>query len=285
MPLFTVIIPTYRRLSSLILCLNCLQPYFDEHKQDELGYEIEAIVTDDAGDLNVRQHIADHFPWCRYVKGPGRGPAANRNHGADVAHGRWLVFVDDDCFPQETFIEAYAQYVSVYKVLEGRTSPFGKRMRADDECPINEQGGCLWSCNFAIRRDLFLELGQFNEAFPTAAMEDVEFYERIKKAHLPVKFVEDAIVLHPWRRRKGLNYVIAHSQSVALFAAIHPEHAKSFSLSLQFCKLLLLARHSILSAISSRIYSGLLRTIVLNSCSCVVTWWIVFKNSSCRHKT
>jgi GT2 family glycosyltransferase len=196
MPLFTVIIPTYRRLSSLILCLNCLQPYFDEHKQDELGYEIEAIVTDDAGDLNVRQHIADHFPWCRYVKGPGRGPAANRNHGADVAHGRWLVFVDDDCFPQETFMEAYAQYVSVYKVLEGRTSPFGKRMRADDECPINEQGGCLWSCNFAIRRDLFLELGQFNEAFPTAAMEDVEFYERIKKAHLPVKFVEDAIVYH-----------------------------------------------------------------------------------------
>lgn len=71
-------------------------------------------------------------------------------------------------------------------------------MRADDDCPTNLSGGFLWSCNFAIRRSVFLEIGGFDESFPFA-MEDVDLHYRIRKNQLPIKFVPDAVAEDPWR--------------------------------------------------------------------------------------
>ena len=89
--------------------------------------------------------------------------------------------------------------------LEGRTSALGKTYwRIDMECPVNETGGYLWSCNFAIAKPLFAELDGFDEGFRSAAMEDVELRWRLADHGIGPPFVDAAVVRHQWRRRKGV---------------------------------------------------------------------------------
>jgi GT2 family glycosyltransferase len=176
--------------------------------------------------------VENHYPWAKWVVGPRRGPAANRNHGAGHAQGDWLIFTDDDCLPDTGFIAAYWQATKVNNapVLEGKTSPVGIRTRVDMECPANETGGYLWSCNLAIRKDLFFELDGFDTNFPGAAMEDVDFRVRLLKAGNTIAFVPKALVLHPWRLKKGFSFWKLYGRSRRYFIDKHPETANSISL-------------------------------------------------------
>ena len=269
---FSVVVPTYRRLDALSKCLDCLSSYFVSGTQERLGIILQVIVTDDDNDPELRVFLQERYPWCLYTSGPQRGPAANRNNGARIATSEWLVFTDDDCLPQTGWIEAYAFSSDQSDVLEGRTSAEGSQTRIDEECPINEEGGLLWSCNFAIRRNIFFELGGFNETFPAPAMEDVELNVRINKQALPRRFVRLAVVLHPWRRRKGILYVKSHATSVAKFVRLHPEQASNFSLSSQFHKCLISVKNNSLHAILNHKFKGLFRQIFLDCYANITTW-------------
>ena len=81
-PIFSVVIPTYRRHQQLGECLDCLALYFDANARRPQGPIIEVIVSDDAHEEELRLGLQQLYPWCRYVQRPRRGPAANRNHGA-----------------------------------------------------------------------------------------------------------------------------------------------------------------------------------------------------------
>lgn len=270
--LFSVVIPTYKRQQALGECLNCLAHYFDPGVQELLGRGIEVIVTDDGHDDSIKKFLARRYPWCSYTQGPQRGPAPNRNHGARQASGEWIVFTDDDCLPQPGWIEAYAEFTHLYDLLEGRTSADGARTRVDEECPINETGGYLWSCNFAIRRELYFQLGGFNEHFPEAAMEDVELNRRINKAGLRRLFLPMADVKHPWRSRKGLGFLRAKARSIATYVRLHPETARSFSLPALLLNLLRSCKATLSTCLAIGSVRGLARQVALDTFASFATW-------------
>lgn len=274
---FSIIIPTYNRNKDLFSCLESLAHYFEPDALIGLGFKAEVIVSDDGRDPDLRTRLAFSFPWCTYTEGPARGPAANRNHGAKQACGEWLVFTDDDCLPQVGLLEAYSEFADYSDVLEGRTSPCGIKTRADEECPVNIDGGYLWSCNFAIKRSLFLSLSGFNEDFPAPAMEDVEFFARIKKCGLDCKFVPNALVLHPWRYRKGYNFTVMHAKCVAKFVKLHPEYVSRFSLLSQATSIFRIIKIDLVRSISSGLYRGLPRAVFLDTLSVILTWYYVRK--------
>ena len=237
-----------------------------------LGLAIEVIVSDDAADPQLSASLQQRYPWCRYTVGPARGPAANRNHGARQATCDWLVFTDDDCIPQPGWIETFARHADQHDVLEGQTSPADCRTRLDQECPVNQTGGYLWSCNFAIRRELFHQLGGFNENFPTAAMEDVELNRRINKARLRRLFLPMAEVKHPWRRRKGRSFLRAKALSIATYVRLHPETAPSFAWSALMLNLLRFFRASLKTCFSLGTVQGLARQVGLDTYATFATW-------------
>jgi GT2 family glycosyltransferase len=193
------------------------------------------IVTDDTEAGNAASMILSEFPWARWVEGPQRGPAANRNHGAGHARGEWLAFTDDDCLPSSGWIAAFAEIGSDSKtpLLEGKTKACGNRTRVDMECPVNLTGGYLWSCNFAIRRDLFESIGGFDECFPYPAMEDVDLRVRLRDQGIVAEFVPSAEVDHPWRPRKGKRHERQVAKSIAYFISKHPNEARSFTVAAQ----------------------------------------------------
>jgi len=195
--------------------------------------DYEIIVTDDSVGNIAKSLIEEKYKWARWIDGPKNGPAANRNNGSKSAKGEWLVFLDDDCLPQKGWLFAYFTIIKNNKeagVLEGKTTADRDRMRFDEEAPINLDGDKLWSCNFAIKKELFIKMGGFDETFPFAAMEDVDFYIRVK-ALSSVIFVPDAVVIHPWRRLKPFKSFKKQIKSQKHFAKKYGLRSFDFRLS------------------------------------------------------
>jgi GT2 family glycosyltransferase len=242
---FSVIIPTCHRNADLARCLERLAP----GAQTLPAADYEVIVSDDGRASTAEAMVREQFRWARWVQGPRRGPAANRNCGARHAAGGWLVFTDDDCLPDAGWLAAYsASATGDATVLEGKTNACGPRPRLDMEAPVNELGGCLWSCNFAVRADVFHDVDGFDEQFPGAAMEDMDLHERLKKAGHPVRFVPAALVRHPWRLRRGTDYSRLHIASVARYVGKHPAVRGHFGCAVQWRGL---ARRTVFGAVQA----------------------------------
>lgn len=192
--LFSVIIPTCHRNDLLAKCLDCLAPGI----QTLPATQYEVIVTDDGSVTTAEQMIYEKYTWVRWVAGPRKGPAANRNNGAKHARGEWLVFTDDDCLPERVWLTAFsAAIVSDALVYEGKTTCKAGIKSPLEHAPINLTGGYLWSCNVMVKSSLFADLKGFDENFPYPQMEDVDFKDRILGQNFLIKFVEDAVIDHP----------------------------------------------------------------------------------------
>jgi GT2 family glycosyltransferase len=191
----------------------------------------EVIVTDDGSEVTAEAMIKDRFPWASWTAGPRKGPAANRNHGARLAKGDWLVFTDDDCLPVAGWLKSFVSAIHEFPhpiVLEGATSPQGTREYLDEIAPVNESGGMLWSCNMAIKKSFFLILGGFDDAFRYASMEDVDLRKRIEMCSIKPVFVCDARVLHPWRRVSGIASLKLYWASLFVYLSKHPRESRAY---------------------------------------------------------
>lgn len=221
---FSIIIPTCNRNDLLAECLHLLSP-----EVQQAGSDYEIIVTDDSKDNIAQVLINESYPWVRWVAGPKRGPAANRNNGAKNAQGEWLIFIDDDCLPDQKLMSVYINSISTYPdtfVFEGCIKADRPKMNFVEESPVNEHGGYLWSCNFMIHKQMFEKVGGFEETFPFPAMEDVELDYRIRKQGNKVQFLKDAFVIHPWRLQKNAySIALKRFKSSEHFIKLHPEKA------------------------------------------------------------
>lgn len=212
-----VIIPTFRRIDKLILCLKGLS----------LSQGNFSIVVSDDGDAEqTRLALHQEFPRVTVVQGPRKGPAANRNCGARATTAPFLIFLDDDCIPSPGLVQAYllaAEGSPQIGVFEGRINAIGKRKGFADCVPENLTGGHLWSCNFAIRHSLFDKIGGFDERFPFAANEDMALYLRAR-SESTIQFLTDAQVSHAWERRSGAKPLRHSGLSTLLFIQLYYPH-------------------------------------------------------------
>lgn len=223
-PFFSVIVPTYHRNDLLAKCLDCLVPGVQTMPPEQ--YEV--IVSDDGFQTTAEEMIRDRYPWVKWVASSRKGPAANRNNGAKYAKGEWLAFTDDDCLPDPQWIEAYTKAIVSEPsclVFEGRTYVDRPRRSLAEISPANESGGYLWSCNFAIQRQLFESIAGFDERFPYAAMEDVELRLRLTKTGYKFSFIKTASVCHPWRYKGDWKKLKQHQESTLIYLSIHPEES------------------------------------------------------------
>ena len=226
---FSVVIPTYERPDDLRICLQSLRKEF---QIEAPPYEI--IVSDDSKSDESRRMVEQEFPNVTWVKGKQNGPAGNRNAGVDRAKGQWIVFLDDDCIAQESYLKDYSKMIETktdIQLFEGRIFADRPRITWAEGCPENSSGGMLWTSNLCIEKSLFFEIGKFDERFKVA-YEDVEFAYRLKKQNIKTLFVSDAAVCHPWRslRSGGKNWKSKGYQieSLLLFLDKHSDAHKEY---------------------------------------------------------
>lgn len=198
MPRFSVIVSTRHSNADLAECLKCLAP-----RMQTLSRELyEVIVVDDGRKTTSYITVHDHFRWTIWTPGPRHGPGANRNHGAQVSGGDWLVFIDDTCRPEKTWLEAFSKALTAgtATVYEGRITCLGGQPSPRYDARTNLQGGPLPANNLLILRQVFDEIGGYDEAFPHGHLDDVDFRKRLQTAGVKFQFVPDAGVDRPPRR-------------------------------------------------------------------------------------
>jgi glycosyltransferase involved in cell wall biosynthesis len=197
------------------------------------GINFEVIVSDDGNDTETKYMIQNYYPWVTYIEGPRKGPAANRNSGAKVAKGNWLVFTDDDCLPSPVWLKEYANAIKKNpesKAFEGAIIPDDWDLLKKEltECPVNVTGSLFWSANIMVEKNLFNLVGGFNELFKYAAHEDQFLYTTIKK-YTQVIFVPESIVIHPVRKIGLLEKVIVSGKKRSAWIQLNILENKTLS--------------------------------------------------------
>lgn len=223
--LISVVIPTYHRNDLLAKCLDCLA----SGAQTLQPQQYEAIVTDDGYLTTAEEMIQEHYPWVKWVAGPRKGPAANRNHGASYARGEFIAFTDDDCLPTASWLSEFKSAINPnIDVYEGKTTCKVGIRSPLEYAPVNLTGNCLWSCNMMVRATAFRELGGFDENFPYPHAEDTDLADRLKAAGCTFLFVESAIVDHPPRKLASGIQIAKTQESLVYYWRCKREYRKSF---------------------------------------------------------
>ena len=202
----SVVIPTYKRQKQLHNCLRSLslQTYPKE--------SFEVIVVND-GDLEESQKSEPNLfaitNLSIYFK-EHEGPASARNYGVKMAKGELIAFTDDDCIPNEDWIE---RIVAQYKlgncpVIGGKTlnlltnNLYSEASQLITDIVYNhfnkdpDDALFLASNNFAITRDLFNELGGFDSSFKTSSTEDRDLCNRLIHNDYAIMFDTSVVVYH-----------------------------------------------------------------------------------------
>jgi glycosyltransferase involved in cell wall biosynthesis len=197
--MFSVVIPTCNRPDLLKKCLDSLHPSVQKVQVD---YEI--IVSDDSHDDKTKLLIEKEYDWVKWVNGPRKGPAANRNNGSEYSKYDWLIFIDDDVMALPNLLEYYYHAIIEnieFLAFEGAIEPDNWNLLKKEltECPVNIHGGCFWTANVCIQKNLFNKIGRFDENYKIAAQEDQDIFIRIK-TETTVCFIKHATVVHPVRK-------------------------------------------------------------------------------------
>lgn len=188
-PKISVIIPVYNAVSTLE---NCLKGVVAS------GYpNYELIVVDDSS-TDVSPQVARGYADVvleSSIDTP-RGPAHARNRGAEIAQGKILFFVDADVMIKPDTLSEIAQTFACHKDYVATFGSYDENP-SDGEFlsqyknlfhhfvhqQASQDGGTFWSGCGAIYRQVFIELGGFDEArYPRPSIEDIELGYRLRAA-------------------------------------------------------------------------------------------------------
>jgi glycosyltransferase involved in cell wall biosynthesis len=164
------------------------------------------IVIVDNGSTDGTREIAESYrgrlPHLTIVEATERcGAAYARNTGVRAARGRNVAFCDADDEVDDEWLAAVARALGEHQAIAFRTETarlnagFGERTIRQSEglqpylypAYLPFSGGTI-----AMRRDLFLSLGGFDESM--LACEDADLCWRVQHAGVPLFFARDAVV-------------------------------------------------------------------------------------------
>jgi GT2 family glycosyltransferase len=197
----SVIVPVHNGGEDLRQCLQALL------KSTRLPDEL--IVVDDAS-TDASANIASEFNALIIAQDKVPvGPAKSRNRGAGIAQGDILIFIDSDVVVHENTLAAFEDYfirhpgivalfgsyddhpphrnsVSLYKNLQHHfVHQHGK-----------QEASTFWAGAGAVRRDVFVKVGGFNESYVRPSIEDIEFGFRLRNSGNRVWLCPDIQVTH-----------------------------------------------------------------------------------------
>ena len=215
----------------------------------------EVIVIDDGSKISTQDSIeytptyTIHWEYLERTSTSSRARA--RNKGASIASNDLLLFLDGDHFITPTLLKNYNTYFQYKKnkhvVLGTRNhyshAKFG-RMYADakkinqvtppsdftkDErvmlqhhynIKFNDLLGrwhLFWSCNFCIKRNIYRDIGGFDEQFLGWGLEDSELGYRLLKNNIDFELLDNPVWHHTEEQQTSLKKITEWQTNLQLF--------------------------------------------------------------------
>ncbi len=182
----SVVIPVFNDALSLARCLQALK--------HSLLQPRECIVVDDGSTDNspaiARQAGASVVRAHRRM-----GPAAARNRGAAFAKGGLIVFIDSDvCVHPDTLGRIHARFAGDTTLdaligsyddepdSPGLVSQYKNLLHHFMHQHSRKDASTFWTGCGAIRREVFLRIGGFDESYVRPCIEDIALGHRLRRA-------------------------------------------------------------------------------------------------------
>lgn len=193
-PRISVVVPTFQRRALVVALIEALG-------RQEYHQPFEAIVVVDGstdGTVAALERLVPAFP-LRVIAQPNRGLARARNRGAAAAAGEILLFLDDDMEPAPGLL---AEHDRSHREGAGVVSG-AIPLHPDSPANLLAEGVGSWAeglgrrraqagyvprfdeivnGHLSLRRDIFTQLGGFDERFTAAGSygaEDLDFGYRV----------------------------------------------------------------------------------------------------------
>jgi len=198
--MISVIIPVHNGGENFRRCLVSLS---------ECATQPDEIIVVADGESDGSWRMAEDFDTdILKIPTPG-GPAKARNTGARKAKGDILFFVDADVTVAgdaiSTVIEAFERDTDLAAVFGSYDDePFETNFLSQYKNLFhhyvhqtsNPEASTFWGACGAIRRDIFLKAGGFDESFRRPSIEDIELGYRLKEAGYKISLLKDLKVKH-----------------------------------------------------------------------------------------
>ncbi len=193
----SVIIPTHNRASVLPKAIDSV-----------LGQTTrvnEIIVIDDGSTDSTASEIAKRYPQVKLLQQTNQGVSSARNYGIRKAKSEWIALLDSD---DEWLAEKLEKQIEAlnnnpdYLVVHTDEIWLRNGVRVNPMNKHKKYGGhifqhclplcCISPSSIIIHRDLFDELGFFDESLPVC--EDYDMWLRIC-CRYPVLFLEQKLII------------------------------------------------------------------------------------------
>ncbi|WNZ24407.1 glycosyltransferase family 2 protein [Leptolyngbya sp. NK1-12] len=199
-PTVSIVIPVHNGGENFHRCLSSLKQF--------IPAAVEIIVVVD-GSTDHSEQLAQEF-GAKVLKFPTPGgPARARNLGASVAKGDILFFLDADVTVHADTLE---QVVAVFRNQPDLAALIGSYDDAPGETNFlsqyknlfhhythqtsSETASTFWGACGAIRRDIFLKVGGFDQRYRYPSVEDIELGYRLKRAGYQIRLCKNVQVKH-----------------------------------------------------------------------------------------
>ena len=201
-PTVSVVIPAHDAAAYLPQAIDSVRAQIG-------GIATEIVVVDDGSKDETQEVLAGYGSRVRWVSQENAGPASARNHGARLARGRWLAFLDADdlwhpCKLARQLERAGDDLALVYTDRvdfgDGRVSLLSQRVRLAEGDVFEPLllGNFITLSSVIMRRRAFVEAGGFcEELFGT---EDYDLWLR-HASRYPVGLCREPVTYY--RRHPG----------------------------------------------------------------------------------
>jgi len=138
----------------------------------------EVIVSDDSDNDKATMEVCNDFPFVRYIRGPQRGLAANRNSAIRACSADYIAIPDDDSLISVNFVHVAKTLASR---SEGHTVFTGKVLEGNNGVLVEPTNPTFWGHFGRKPQGRPLEMVNGNcSLFPHSAFRIAEFDERIE---------------------------------------------------------------------------------------------------------
>jgi hypothetical protein len=207
LPTISVVVPAFNAAAYLSRCIDALALS---------SVEFELIVVDDASTdsaaIKVMQRAGSGYLRLEQNGGPG----VARNAGARVARGELVVFIDSDVVVERTTIEELARVFAEEPEVDACFGSYDDKPDATSVVStwrnllhhyVHQTGPrdatTFWAGCGAVRREVFLALGGYDERFGRPSIEDIELGMRLCAAKHRIRLAPRIQVKHLKRWRLG----------------------------------------------------------------------------------